>query len=238
MRDLRPILVGYHFAKTGGTSLLRHAKKHLPSDQFHEYGSGSNARRREAGEQLLTELASDQLDRLLYVNGHGIDIDIARLFQRRKLCLFTVVRDPYDRFISSYKHRLRTKPKDQQPTPRELLDEQGENPFSSHVSGRFGSGRLQAALGRFDCLVATEHLDVQSKQLFAFIGLPGAKERARVYPETPDLDGIRPEDIYARDPIDREIHQNAVAYWLKHKRLGNPYRPAWRKIARRTFRAI
>jgi len=54
------ICVGYHFAKTGGTTLFAHYKKYRPSNAFN-YGFYSNAIRFLGNKKQFEELPADAL---------------------------------------------------------------------------------------------------------------------------------------------------------------------------------
>ena len=232
-----PLLIGHHFSKTGGTSLIRHAQNMLGLRGFYTFGQDTNDQRLRNGQPLLMDLPRPRIDDIKILTGHGLIQQAINRFIGRDARLFTIIRDPFDRFASVYKHRLRTMPQEQWPTPEELFEQQRANPWSHELRRRFckpesgplptgangPDAQLVKALGRFDMILTTEHLDDQNEHLFAHIGLPGTRERARVYPETPDLGSVTREMVYERDGVDLAIHRRATRAWLANRSV-NPYR--------------
>ena len=73
------MLIGYHFAKTGGTAVLAHLTEHLGEAVF-PYGPFSNHRRVKRGQPLLEELPDAALKALKVVIGHGVDAERVHYF--------------------------------------------------------------------------------------------------------------------------------------------------------------
>lgn len=221
--DGAPLLIGHHFSKTGGTSIIRHAHRSLTLRGIYTYGPATNRQRRANGQPLLHELPRRRLDDVRVFTGHSLTRQAVNRFVGRDALLFTIVRDPFDRFASVYKHRWRTRPERHRPTPERLFEVQPPNPFASELLRRFAPPGADVndwptviqALARFDVVLTTEHIDAQNGHLFAHIGMPGTTERARVYPEVPDLDEVTRERVYERDAVDRRIHERATAAWAQ-----------------------
>ena len=227
-----PMLIGHHFSKTGGTSIIRHSHQSLTMRGIYTYGRAMNRQRLENDQPLIYDEPRARLDAIKVLTGHGLTRHVVNLFTGRDALLFTIVRDPFERFASTYKHRQRTRPEGHKPTPEAMFTKQPPNPFASELVRRFAPPGADAsdwptvrkALAKFDMVMATELIDEQNEHLFAHIGLPGTRERARVYPEQPDLAGITRETIYERDPIDLEIHRRAVRAWRKRGKI-QAFRP-------------
>ena len=219
--DGPPVLIGHHFSKTGGTSIIRHAQKQLGLRGIYTYGWATNKQRHANGQPMFDELPKPRIDDIRVLTGHGLTRQVVNRFIGRDALLFTIVRDPFERFASVYKHRLRTLPEERWPTPRALFEEQRRSPFASEIKRRFCAPirdpldftHVWSGLARFDMVLATEHLDDQNEHLFAHIGLSGTRERARVYPETPELGDVTREEVYERDAVDLQIHRRAVQAW-------------------------
>ncbi len=220
------VLIGLHFAKTGGTSLLAHAVSQFP-DRFsvHGYGPRANSERLFNGERLIEEYDAEELARVRFVFGHGVNADVTALFPPERVRLFVVCRDPFTRFVSAYKHHLRTDKAGKPLSPLEFLGRQTQDPFASAVlrgfgayapdSGQDGETRLIEALRNFEFVLTTEHLDAQSADLFGTVGLPPLDTRKRQFPDEPNLEGISAEDIYARNRIDTVVSQRANETFVK-----------------------
>jgi tetratricopeptide (TPR) repeat protein len=214
------VLIGLHFAKTGGTSLLAHAVSQF-SDRFavHGYGPRANSERLFNGERLIEEYDADDLKRVRFVFGHGVSADVAALFPAERVRLFVVCRDPFTRFVSSYKHHVRTDKTGKPLSPRAFLDRQAHNPFAGAVLRGFGAytpdsqdvaeAPLVDTLRNFEFVLTTEHLDAQSADLFRTVDLPPLSIRKRQFPDDPALEGITADEIYARNKVDTLVSQRA-----------------------------
>jgi tetratricopeptide (TPR) repeat protein len=232
------VVIGLHFAKTGGTSVQAHAVQHFEDRfAFHGYGPRANTERLFAGERLLEEYSDDELRRVRFVFGHGVNADVPALFPRGSVRLFTVCRDPFDRFVSGFKHHLRAAKSGDQLDARAFFDQYAPNPFANAVFEGFGAyangaetvneAGLRETLRNFELILSTEHLDAQSPALFGPMGLPPLSMRKRVYPETPDLGDLKPEDIYGRDDLDTMVDKSVNAFFEKNPDAGgdtlNPF---------------
>ena len=218
-RGGEPMLIGHHFSKTGGTSIIRHARLALGQAGFHTFGAAMNRERRGRGEPLLTERPRHELDRIKVLTGHGLTREVLDLFAHRDILFFTIVREPWARFVSVYKHRHRVRPEGHRPTPGRLLRTQPANPFATELTDRFGGTDPFDVLRRFDMVLTTEHLDEQNGALFRHIGLPPTAERVRVYPEKPDMGLVTPERLLKRDALDADIQRRAAHAWTHGRSL-------------------
>ena len=217
------VLVGLHLAKTGGTSLHAHAKGCLPDrSQYYVCGVHEDAKRIMMGNPILSEL---DLEEITFAFGHNLLLEDALLFSEERLVMFTIIRDPFHRFVSQYKHYFRTRTDSGRPkTALEFLEDYPTNPTACRLEDLFGrlapgknlsKQRISNILKNIDLVLTTERLDESSPILFEIIGMPGPTERSRVYPERPNLEGITPEYIYELSPIDKFIHDSvkATADW-------------------------
>lgn len=225
-----PLLICHHFPKTGGSTLLRHARTRLGPDRVHTFGRHNNADRIAAGLQLLTEWPQARVDRIAYLTGHHLTRQAVNRFTGRDARLVTLVRDPFERFRSLVKHIRRTRPEDTR-EPEAIWADTSPNPAARELLHRFRPpgtavelAEVVVTLRRFDAVLVTEHLDDQNPLVFAQLGLPGTRERARVYPEEPDTGAITREMVQERDAIDSEIHRRATRAWIRRGQL-NAFRP-------------
>ena len=213
-----PMLIGHHFSKTGGTSIIRHAREELGLRAFYTYGDAMNRQRRENGRRTLFEFPRRRHDQIKILTGHNLTREVLDLFAHRDILFFTIVREPWARFVSVLKHRRRTQPEEKWPKPGELMRVQPASPFATELRRRFGDDPL-AVLARFDMVLTTEHLDEQNGALFAHIGLGPTTERVRVYPEKPDMGLVTPAMLRERDALDADIHARASRAWVEERSL-------------------
>ena len=214
-----PMLIGHHFSKTGGTSIVRHAREELGLRAFYTYGDAMNRQRRENGRRTLFEFPRRRHDQIKILTGHNLTREVLDLFAHRDILFFTIVREPWARFVSVYKHRHRVRPEGHRPTPGRLLRTQPANPFATELTDRFGGTDPFDVLRRFDMVLTTEHLDEQNGALFRHIGLPPTAERVRVYPEKPDMGLVTPERLLKRDALDADIQRRAAHAWTHGRSL-------------------
>lgn len=225
-------LIGLHVDKTGGTSVNAHAVATLGDGEgYFVYGALANARRVMCGAPLLAEFPLERLDRTRLVFGHALELADAFLFPADRTLLFTIVRDPFERFVSKYKHYLRRDRRTHRnSSARAYFEQLRRDSFASVLFRTFGrfteatepdTASLSEILANLDFVLWTAELDSQGSELFALLGLPPMTERHRVYPETPDLDGITREEIAAANPLD-----SFIADVMRREgtgALGNPF---------------
>lgn len=238
-----PTLVGLHIGKTGGTTLhdhvrgaIDHPKAYFRASPFEDF------RRAVSGRPLLPEMKPKAVQRIRFAAGHDLTTRHAFAFEEERLKLFTIIRDPFERFVSQYKQYLRARVDSGRPMGlREYLDYVPKDSAARRLHQSFGAFDSNAEatvestkeiLGNFDYVLFTERLDDQGSALMALIDLPPLRERRRAFPGAPDLEGLTRDDVVARDPID-----NAIAEALRDAppELGNPF--AHDRSGRRRARA-
>lgn len=225
-----PVLVGLHIPKTGGTTCQHHVAS-LGADIGYHNSIVANADRVLNGVPLLPLWPPDKIAAVLSAFGHRITLEEALVLPCEQIRMFTIVRDPFDYFVSSYKHHRRTVA-GQPMSAIAFFKAQQSNPQSEHISSAFGrlgdrdagptAQGVASSLSMLDYVLWTSRLDTELPALFGLIGLNDPVARMRVYSEQPDLDGISRADVIKHDPIDAEI-AGAVG---RQSRLaiGNPFR--------------
>lgn len=212
-----PVLVGLHIPKTGGTSFQRHVDRLGPDVAVH-YSVVRNAHRVLRGEPLLVEWPEADRARVRSAFGHQMSLEEAFVLPVDRLLMFTILRDPFDFFISSYK-QYRRQVHARQMSPSEFFASQKDNGQARRVRARFGrlsdhQSELSLefvadVLSRLDAVLLTERLDEEIPSLCRLIGLGERAARERVYPETVELDGVTREDVERRDHIDLALVEMA-----------------------------
>jgi|GEM_PF-3431313 len=214
----KPVFIGLHFAKTGGTSIRAHIAGNLNKNAFCPYGAFANANSFFNGRPLLPEFSGRRKAGIRFVYGHGVDADVLHHFADREVALFVVCRDPYRRFLSSLKHAVRTRGEfGESVDPRAVFESQPENPFAQTVLRQFGAlapddvtdpkERLIAVLRCFRFIMSTDDLNAQSAPFFSALGLPPLREARRVYREEAQPADVTEAEIRARDDLDAFVNE-------------------------------
>jgi tetratricopeptide (TPR) repeat protein len=204
-------LIGYHFPKTGGTTIHAHATEHL-GDRHYAFGFHNDSHRLYGERPLLPEYPADKVAEISFVFGHGVDLSTLRYLPGNNIELFAVCRHPVARFVSSYKHFLRTRRDGPGLSPREYFRRQPASPFAHNMLSRFGrladdnaqtdEEKLISILRGIRFILATEHLTEQSAALFAAVETPPVASKRRVYLESIDLQDLTEEEILTRERLD------------------------------------
>ncbi len=227
-----PILAGLHIDKTGGTSVQAHAAAMLGDGVGYSVsGALANATRVMRGDPLFAEYPPERVARIRLLFGHVLKLEDAFVFPEERLRLFTIVRDPFERFVSRYKHYLRRdRSTHHKNSARAFFEATRTDSAAAALFSSFGrftesevrdEAALAEVLANLDYVLWTGSLDHQGSELFALLGVPPMSERHRVYPETPDLDGLTRDDVAAANPLDSwiaEVMQREGAGGL-----GNPF---------------
>ncbi len=219
----KPVFIGFHFAKTGGTSIKSHALANLADNESLSYGPFALADSFFACRPLLCEMSARQTSRFRFVFGHGVKAQILPHFAGRDISLFVTCRDPLRRFTSSLKHNIRTEQRfGEVVSARQVFEAQPANPFSSSILRNFGAmvpksvrdpkERLVTILRCFRFVMSTDDLNEQSKPLFAALDAPPMTESKRVYPESVDLGDLTEAEILARDHLDAFVNRTINAF--------------------------
>jgi len=219
----KPVFIGLHFAKTGGTSVKSHVNSELGKGETYAVGKHAFANDFFAGRPLLAELSARQKSRIRFVFGHGVDTDTLRHFADREIVLFVICRDPYKRFLSSLKHRKRlTRKFGDDAGEQEVFDSQPANPFADNLFKHVGDlapdsvtderERLIAILKHFRFVMSTDDLDAHTKPYFRALEIPPMREAKRVYRDKVDPQ-ISPETVYARDDLDTFVNTSVCDYF-------------------------
>lgn len=220
----KPVFIGLHFAKTGGTSIRAHAAKNLRKGEFFPYGVFAHANNFFSGRPMLAEMSPRQKAKFRFLYGHGVSTDVLHHFADREIALFVVCRDPYKRFLSSLKHVVRTQRQfGGTVDPREVYESQPANPFANSVMKHFGDlapdgvsdqkERLLAVLRCFRFVMSTDDLNAQTRPFFNALDLPEMTEAKRVYKEEADIGSLSEQEIRARDDLDAFVNEAINDYY-------------------------
>jgi len=230
--DRFPILVGLHIPKTGGTTLRRHIEPSVGWQHYYSCNPFSMARRAMNGKPQLPLYGPEQLASLRCVFGHALTIEEMFLLDPARLRVFTILRDPVDQIVSSYKETIAAAEDPSQipsfdeffeTVPPDSMARTIHTVFSRLVDpqAEFSVAGLRAILGRLDNVLWTESLDVQARALCALIGIEGIPRRQRVYPDEVFLGNVTRADIAARNPISVAIAEEMREHGTGA--LGNPF---------------
>jgi len=217
------LIVGYHVAKTGGTTVMHHIVKHMGENAYFGYGNHPATTRFFNNQPLWEELSDEERSPVKFVFGHHVNDRLLVGRSADETALFSVVRDPYAHFVSQYKHHLTT------------IRGEGRNVgarayFENWKSNRvafefykffpallpkqdmpFEEEALFEILKQFRFLCATEKLTEQSLAITSELGIPQIEGRFRVSKDTVDLEGITPEEVYEKSPLDLKIYKAVLA---------------------------
>lgn len=216
-------VLGYHVAKTGGTTVLHHIVKHLGEEAFFNYGEHPASDRFFANQPLWEDLESSEVEKVKFLFGHNVRERILLDMDPSKIALFVVLRDPYTHFVSQYKyHSKLLKLEGKSIGARDFLAETRRNSQMFQVHRGFpaltsipGQPLSEEAafemISQFEYACATEKLTEHSKPLTERLGIPPIKGQYRKSDNIVDLEGLTPEELYAYSPIDHKIHQAILA---------------------------
>ena len=106
------VYVFLHFPKTGGTTIIRHLRRHLAWDEefIHLGGWGNNYRLRHKRVDFLERTPEDR-HRARILAGHQARFGIHE-YVGRKPRYFTILRDPAERILSAYNFRMQMEDRD------------------------------------------------------------------------------------------------------------------------------
>ena len=215
------LIIGYHVAKTGGTTIMHHMRDHLGEDAYYGYGNNGAMRDFFRGQPLWEELSADQRAPVKMIFGHGVRQNLLLGVKASEAGLFTSLREPFSHFVSRYNHRLKSlKLKGLSITPREFIEQQGDDAISKAIfknfrklcgGQAFDKDSVFAVLRQFQFLCTTEQLTQQTEQLCENFGIPPVTGRFRVAANKVGIGDVSAEEIYDRFPTDRAIHEELTA---------------------------
>ncbi|WP_417451253.1 tetratricopeptide repeat protein [Kordiimonas sp.] len=212
------LIIGYHVAKTGGTTVMHHIQTHLGPDAYFGYGQHPASDRFFSGKPLWEELTAEERAPVRFVFGHHVNDYILAGLSGEKPALFTVLRDPYTHFVSQYKYHLTViRGQGQHIGARDYFAKWQENRVSGELC-KFFSGlypdadapvseeKITHILRQFRFLCATEKLTEHSAPISRLLDIPPVEGRHRVSKNQADLEGLSPEEVYERCPLDHKMH--------------------------------
>jgi len=211
------LVVGYHVAKTGGTTVMHHMKQHMGDDSYFGYGNFAATRAFFRGEAIWEELPVEQRQSYKMIFGHGVDQWLLHGLGIEECGLFTSIREPFSHFGSRFNHNAKMKKvSGETVSPREFLEKQGNNPISQAIyknfhflsdGQEFGETAVLNILKCFRFLSTTEKLTQQTKPLCDVFGIPAITGKSRVNKNKSGVGDITKEEIYDKCNIDVHLHE-------------------------------
>ena len=182
------VYVFLHFPKTGGTTIIRHLRRHLAWDEefIHLGGWENNYRLRHKRVDFLERTPEDR-HRARILAGHQARFGIHE-YVGRKPRYFTILRDPVERILSAYNFRMQMEDRDVSfedlvcGIPAEQRFHMASRGLK--LDGPAASDDTIWAMRRMWWIGLTEYLDDDLPHLFTALGAP------------PELD--RPADVCLR----------------------------------------
>lgn len=213
------LIVGYHVAKTGGTTVMHHILNHLGPEAYFGYGQHPASDRFFSGKPLWEELTAEDRKQVRFVFGHHVNDYLLAGLGKEKPALFTVLRDPFTHFVSQYKYHLTViRGEGQHVGARDYFAKWQENRVSGELCKFFthlypeadapaSEAKITHILRQFRFLCATEKLTEHSAPISRELGIPPVEGRYRVSKNEVDLEGLTPEEVYERCLLDLKMHQ-------------------------------
>lgn len=216
------LLVGYHFAKTGGTTILSNFRDCLGSQACYSFGYHAYQKRFLSSEPIIN-VDPERSAGVRVAFGHGVSDDTFGFFPGRDIHLFCAIRDPFTHAVSQYKHHVRTNtvgPRNM--TFEDFYRKRKHNPFATIIVQQFPSlagsdeaplgSRVRDVLRNFRFVVSTDKLDEQTAHLYRFVGARVEAPRRRVYPEEIELGSITREMVIEQNQLDYELNATVCSY--------------------------
>lgn len=213
------LIVGYHVAKTGGTTVMHHIFNHLGEDVYFGYGNHPAQKLFFEGQPLWEELSPEARSQYRFVFGHHVNHRVLACLPDNNAGLFTVLRDPFTHFVSQYKYHLSViRGEGRTISARDYFETWRPNSVSRELfkffrrlhpetGADFSEDKLVYILRQFRFLCATEKLTEHSAPITKLMGIPPVEGRYRVSKNSADLEGLTAEEVYDRSPIDKRLHQ-------------------------------
>ncbi|RMB11781.1 tetratricopeptide repeat protein [Eilatimonas milleporae] len=215
------MILAYHIAKTGGTTLLHHLRDELGKDACVAYGLHPGMERFFNGQPLWEELPDAEKRQARVLLGHQVsDRLIPTIPADDVIGLFCVWRDPYDHFISQYRHHSGYLAQTgQQVDARAYLKSLPPNRVVRALyrlfrrlamEDRFSFDAACRVLSQFEFLCVTERLATDLTTLTQRLGVGPVTRRERVSQGQIDLGGLHADDIYEHFRMDMRLYRLIV----------------------------
>lgn len=197
MPEADPLYVFVHLSKTGGTSLYRHLRCHLASeDELVYLGPEGDAERERLGRLPLEARHECERRRVRVLIGHRVTLSSLDLMPWREPRFIFVLREPVSRLISKYNYQIHLDGRIDVPQPfddwlanlkpnawdsafwlcRRFLKMPARGLRDIRTRQRIANRLLE----QFYLVTTTERMDTDAKLLFREIGIPEEMPRENV----------------------------------------------------------
>ncbi|MEO1292168.1 MAG: hypothetical protein AAFV62_04955 [Pseudomonadota bacterium] len=208
------LITGAHVAKTAGSTVSMHAKKHLGEPGYYRYCRFSRARRFWVNEPQYEELSEEERLKIRFLFGHGVSQDVIAL-QSRDPALFITIRHPVPFFHSRFAHEKKSAQKYFTSLSLDgFIKKERRNYFVWFIVEHFGrlgeygdEMSLRNAISILKCfryVFATEKIDTQAKVLWTHFGIPGEMDRVRVNAAKDEIP-VSDQEIIEMHALDAEL---------------------------------
>ena len=212
-------LVFPHIAKTGGSTLHYHFKRHLGDEKVFICGPYNRVSRFFDDLPQLEEMNPREVATFQVVQGHGVSEEIFSILRDARIRLFVVLRHPVAHARSRFNHRRNEFARlGVDLDSAQFLSSTSANPISTLLLNKFPSFIEQTAatpydqvvsiLRKFDYVFTTEMMDLQVTRLMRELNLPTVMERRRVANEYSRLD-VTDEELKRNNALDLEVFKTA-----------------------------
>ena len=218
------IFVGYHFVKTGGSTLRGHMTEHLSPRVELPLGAKTDTTAITKGRPILLGQGSDYRARVALMYGHQADTDAIRLAKKLldergedplDIKLFSLYREPFAQFRSHYNHRYAVTNKGKSVSAITYLqDRPADNCstvlwrcFGRLIGGAYSPQSVLQLLKCFEYLPITEKLSDPENPLLMALGVPPIAVNKRVASGYLDLGDVTAEMVRDRNKLDAAIWQ-------------------------------
>lgn len=175
------LLVGYHCAKTGGSTLSGHIRSSLGEEAIVSLGTASRVHRFFDGERLIEELTPGDFAAARLVYGHGVDeTTLHHVPPGREVDFVFITRDPVKHYKSRMVHATQSRQRFR--TEVDVQVRMEGSPVATNLCARFptfiadDAGTLEekaiSILHCFRFILSTDRLNDQMPDVMRWLGAP------------------------------------------------------------------